>query len=113
MRVAAQAAGNIGAFALDTSNHDTGNGGSIGWTFIVSDGALDFLAAGQTLTQKYDVTVNDGQVGGTATQTVTITITANEVEAFLTSAAQAFASTEDADGAAGENTDVHSASGAV
>src|SRR5207237_1197675 len=42
--------------------------------FAVADGALDFLAAGQTLTQSYDVTLADGH-GGSASQTVTISIT--------------------------------------
>src|SRR5205807_7527340 len=72
---AVQAAGYLGAFSLDALAPDSTGGvtGSVGWHFSVADGALDFLAAGQTLTQKYDVTVADGH-GGTATQTVTVTI---------------------------------------
>ena len=53
------AGGYLGTFVLDTSNIDTGNGGSVGWTFTVSDGALDFLSQGQTLTQTYTVEVDD------------------------------------------------------
>ena len=49
-------------------------GNSVGWSFSVADGALDFLAAGETRTQAYTVTVTDGH-GGTASQDVTITIT--------------------------------------
>src|SRR6185312_13924473 len=67
-----QAGGYLGTFALNTANIDSGH--SVGWSFSVADSALDYLAAGQTLTQRYDVTVSDGH-GGTATQTVTITIT--------------------------------------
>ncbi|WP_343737954.1 retention module-containing protein, partial [Achromobacter sp.] len=47
---------------------------SLGWDFKVSDGLLDSLGAGQTLTQTYTVTIADGK-GGTATQAITITIT--------------------------------------
>jgi hypothetical protein len=39
----------------------------------VSDKAIDYLAANQTLTQSYDVKLDDGH-GGTAIQTVTITL---------------------------------------
>ena len=46
----------------------------MGWSFSVADSALDSLQAGQTLTQSYAVTVDDGH-GGTASQTVKITIT--------------------------------------
>jgi hypothetical protein len=35
--------------------------GSVPWNFSVADGALDFLAAGQTLVQKYNVTVDDNR----------------------------------------------------
>lgn len=67
----AQGAGYLGAFALDASRIDSG--GSIGWSFSVADSAIDFLAAGQTLTQSYNVTVDDGH-GGAATQAVTVTL---------------------------------------
>ena len=64
-----QAAGYIGTFSLDPVDQV---GDSVAWHFSVADSAID-LQAGQTLTQNYDVTVDDGH-GGTATQTVTITI---------------------------------------
>src|SRR5262249_17566165 len=51
----------------------TGSGsGSIAFTFGAGD-ALNFLAAGQTLTIKYNVTVTDGS-GVSSTQPVTITV---------------------------------------
>lgn len=46
---------------------------TINWTFNVDDKDIDYLAAGETLTQKYVVTIDDGK-GGTVEQTVTITI---------------------------------------
>src|SRR5262249_8141599 len=45
-----------------------------GWTFSVSDKAVEFLATGQTLTQTYTVIVTDIN-GASSTQLVTITIT--------------------------------------
>ena len=91
----AQAGGYLGAFSVDPPAPDsTGGGtGSVAWHFNVTDSALDSLAAGQTLTQKYDVTVDDGH-GGTAMQTVTVTITGTNDPPVITSSAQAGAVTE-------------------
>jgi VCBS repeat-containing protein len=69
--VAAEGTGYLGTFSLNTSNIDSDD--SVGWSFSVSDKAIDYLTAGQTLTQSYDVTLDDGH-GGTAMQMVTITI---------------------------------------
>ena len=55
------------------TNHDTGNGGTFGWSFLVADSAIDYLQAGQTVTQSYIVSVDDDH-GGVAQKTVTITI---------------------------------------
>lgn len=46
---------------------------TIGWTFKVDDSAIDHLAAGETLTQEYTITIDDGK-GGKVEQTVTVTI---------------------------------------
>jgi VCBS repeat-containing protein len=61
--------------ALTTVLHDsTGSGaGAIDWHFAIQDKDLDFLAAGETLTVTYDVTVTDGLT--TSTQQVTVTAT--------------------------------------
>lgn len=67
----ADGTGYLGTFSLNTSQIDSGD--SVGWSFSVSDSLIDYLAAGQTLTQSYDVAITDGN-GGTATQTVTITL---------------------------------------
>src|SRR5439155_1113329 len=71
----------------------------VGWTYAASDGALDFLAAGEKLTLAYDVTINDGHADGTATQRVTVTITGTNDAPVITSAAQAGAVSEGDDGA--------------
>ncbi|TAJ67800.1 VCBS domain-containing protein [Brevundimonas sp.] len=73
--VAAQGAGYLGGLTAVVSDPSTGDGaGAVRWNFSVSNAAVQFLAAGETLTQSYVVTVNDGQ-GGTASETVTVTIT--------------------------------------
>jgi VCBS repeat-containing protein len=64
--------GYLGAFSLNTAGIDSGD--TVGWSFGVSDSAIDFLKAGQTKTQLYDVTIDDGH-GGTIAQTITITLT--------------------------------------
>jgi VCBS repeat-containing protein len=67
--------GYLGSLTLGAVSDSTGGvTGSVPWSFSVPDGALDFLAAGQTLVQKYNVTVDNGH-GGTATRTVTVTLT--------------------------------------
>src|SRR5262245_6540480 len=65
----------LGTFAPTLAHDATGGStGIVGWTFSVSDKAVEFLAAGQTLTQTYTVQVADNN-GGLTTQDVTITIT--------------------------------------
>lgn len=68
---APQSGGYLGTFSLDPVNQA---GDSVGWDFQVEDSAIDFLEEGETLTQTYTVTVDDGH-GGTTTQDVTVTIT--------------------------------------
>ena len=61
---------------LNTSITDsaTGDGaGTVSWNFEVSDGAIEHLGANDSLTQLYQIAVDDGH-GGAATQGVTITI---------------------------------------
>jgi VCBS repeat-containing protein len=65
----------LGNFSVElVEKQDSVNEGEVTWTFKVEDSAVDFLAASETLTQIYNVTVSDGK-GGTVTQNVTITIT--------------------------------------
>lgn len=60
----------LGSFTLGGVNETTG---TLNWSFSVLDSAIDYLKAGQTLTQKYDVNIDDSH-GGLATQTITITL---------------------------------------
>ncbi|MBD9649753.1 type I secretion C-terminal target domain-containing protein [Ensifer sp. ENS09] len=101
--------GYLGTFSLAPLNQATD---SVGWSFEVADSVLDSLQAGQVLTQTYDVTVDDGH-GGTAIQTVTITITGTNDAPVITSAVQSGAVTEIADNVAGENATLHAQNGAV
>jgi VCBS repeat-containing protein len=69
---AARGSGYLGTFSLNTASIDSGD--TVGWSFTVSDSAIDSMKAGQTKTQLYDVTIDDGH-GGTIVQTITITLT--------------------------------------
>src|SRR6202171_5369111 len=83
--VVPQGAGYLGSFTLGALTDSTGGvTGSIPWTFSVADGALDFLAAGQTLVQKYAVTIGDFH-NGPATQIVTVTLTGTNDLPVITS----------------------------
>ncbi|WP_043626929.1 VCBS domain-containing protein, partial [Ensifer sp. ZNC0028] len=104
-----QGRGYLGTFSLDAVDQAADK---IGWNFKVADGVLDSLQAGQTLTQKYTVFVNDGH-GGIAAQTVTIVITGTNDAPVITSGAQGATVTERGDGAAGENAVVHVNAGKV
>jgi VCBS repeat-containing protein len=68
---APQSGGYLGTFSLDPVDQ---GGDNVGWHFAVDDSVIDFLEEGETLTQIYTVTVDDGH-GGTTTQDVTVTIT--------------------------------------
>ena len=50
------------------------NNGTINWDYTITEAELDFLAAGETVTVVYTITVDDAN-GGTDTQDVTVTIT--------------------------------------
>ncbi|WP_067585858.1 VCBS domain-containing protein [Endozoicomonas ascidiicola] len=69
------AAGYLGSFSISLADDTTSDGsGQVDWDFEVSDGDIDYLAEGQTLTQTYTVTVSDGE-GGTVDQDIVITLT--------------------------------------
>ncbi|MEP4380467.1 MAG: VCBS domain-containing protein, partial [Alphaproteobacteria bacterium] len=88
------------------------NGGDIDWTFTVNDSLLDGLAAGETVVQSYDVTVDDGN-GGTDTETVTITITGTNEAPVITGGDSTGGVTEIVDLASGENIDDLTDSGSL
>jgi len=95
--VAAAADGYLGTFTASVSDASTGDGaGVVGWNFAADNAALQFLAAGETRTQTYTVTVSDGQ-GGSFNQMVTITITGTNDAPVVTGAVTGVA-TEDGAG---------------
>ena len=53
----------------------TGTGsGSVDWTYTVNDGDVDFLGAGETITETFTITVSDGAGGTDAVETISVTI---------------------------------------
>ncbi|TPG89309.1 type I secretion protein, partial [Pseudomonas caspiana] len=85
------ASGYLGSFTVNPLSDSTGTGsGSLGWNFAVNNTTLQFLGAGQTLTQTYNVAIGDGAV-----QTVTITITGTNDQVQITSGVQAGDAKED------------------
>ena len=103
----------LGTFTPSIGDNTTGDGtGRIDWTFSVSDADLDFLAAGETITQTYTVRVND-QEGGTVDQVVTITLTGTNDAPIIDSAAQAGSITESADNVGGTDADPSDATGTI
>ena len=88
------------ASLLNLVVHDavTPGNGNVAWTYNVTDGALDFLSAGQTLTVTYNVTIDDHH-GGTVVQPVTVTINGANDAPIITSGASA----TEAEGTAASN----------
>jgi VCBS repeat-containing protein len=68
--------------------------GSLGWTYTIDPEAAQSLAEGETVTEIYTVTIDDGN-GGTVTQDVVITITGTNDAATISGEASG-AATEDA-----------------
>ncbi|WFU22125.1 VCBS domain-containing protein [Bradyrhizobium sp. CB1717] len=68
--------------AADTVN---GLGGQATWQYLVDNADVQFLRAGQTVTETYAVTVSDGH-GGLASRNITITITGDEDAPILADA---------------------------
>ncbi len=60
------------AFTISPDAGNTNNG-TINWDYTITEAELDFLAAGETVTVVYTITVNDAN-GGTDTQDVTLSI---------------------------------------
>ena len=67
-----QLGGMNATISAQTSN-TTGLGGIVGWTFTVSNAAVQFLGSGQTVAETYDVSVDDGIASDTVTVTAVIT----------------------------------------
>ncbi|WP_347951913.1 VCBS domain-containing protein [Bradyrhizobium sp. SSUT77] len=94
-----------------TKTDSTGSGsGGVAWSYSAQDKSFDFLAAGQTLTATYAITIDDGH-GGVVSQPFTITVTGTNDTPVITSSAQGAALTELASTTGSNSAD--SASGAV
>ncbi|AOO64823.1 beta strand repeat-containing protein [Sulfurospirillum halorespirans] len=65
----------FGTFTVVATADTTGSGtgGSVSWTYTIDNTAAQQLAANETVTEVYTITINDGN--STVTQDVTITIT--------------------------------------
>jgi len=86
VNVVAQGEGFLGNLTASLSDSSTGDGtGSVEWNFSVANAAVQFLAAGETRTQIYTISIDDGQ-GGVVTQDVTITITGENDGPVISSA---------------------------
>ncbi len=114
--VTPQGNGYLGSFDTTILNIPDTVFGRVNWNFSVADSALENLAAGQSLTQRYDITINDGS-GGTLTQTATITLNgaddSNNSAPVVVTADEAGSVTELPDGAAGEGTAILTDSGTI
>ena len=75
---------------IGTESTNTGSG-TVNWSFSLADKDVDFLAAGETLTLVYDVSVKDDS-GATnassAAQTVTVVLTGTNDRPVITSSAE-------------------------
>ena len=75
----------LGTFALDASVTEAANAATARWAGATPDEhSPQYLAAGQSVTENYVVTVDDGH-GGTAQQTVTVTIAGTNDDPTITS----------------------------
>ncbi|TYO63879.1 hypothetical protein FXV83_25000 [Bradyrhizobium hipponense] len=75
----------LGLFSLDpVSEAANAANGSVQWHYTLNNAAAQYLAQGQSVTESFVVTVNDGH-GSTATQTVTVTITGSNDAATVSS----------------------------
>ena len=58
--------------------------GSAAWTFNAPDSAFDYLAAGETVTFVYTVTINDGDSGTDSEQQISVTVTGSNDAPVIT-----------------------------
>ncbi|MBV7550346.1 VCBS domain-containing protein [Pseudomonas sp. PDM26] len=77
-------AGALGTLVATVSDESTGDAaGSVGWTYTLNNSAAQYLAAGQTKTEVFTVTLTD-DVGTAVTKEVTITLTGTNDRPTLT-----------------------------
>jgi len=72
---APSAGGFLGTFSAVVSTESSGGTpGTVDWTFEVADADIQHLAGGETVTQTYTVTIEDGN-GGTVSQDIDVVLT--------------------------------------
>lgn len=71
LRISGSGRGSLTAIITEAANTDNG---SVNWTYTIADADIDDLAVGETLTEIFNITVDDGN-GGSAEETVTVTVT--------------------------------------
>jgi fibronectin-binding autotransporter adhesin len=103
------------AFALSQSGNT--NNGALGWSYQISDSALDFLGAGETAKVTATITLDDHQ-GGTDTSTVTIMLDGSNDAPVLAADTSGAGGTNlhtinELPGKTGDTADVDSASGTL
>ncbi|GAB5460426.1 VCBS domain-containing protein [Hoeflea alexandrii] len=85
--VSPSAAGYLGSFsAAVTTQSSGGSNGTVNWTFNVSDADIQHLAGGETITQTYTVTIDDGN-GGTVNEDIDVVLTGVDEAPILGTAA--------------------------
>ncbi|HEY0599813.1 VCBS domain-containing protein [Brevundimonas sp.] len=85
----------VGTFTAVINDSATGAGaGEITWTFSASDSELAYLSEGQSLLQRYLVTIDDGN-GGTTQQLVNVTIVGTNDAPTITAAVSSASVQED------------------
>ncbi|WP_427451992.1 VCBS domain-containing protein [Litorimonas sp. WD9-15] len=82
-------------FNVSGANAASTVGNQATWSFDITDGDFDFLAAGEDLVITYDVTVSDGN-GGTSTMPLSFTITGTNDLATITGTATGGVTEDDA-----------------
>lgn len=102
-----------GTFTAQLTDDSTGDGaGTVSWSYTINDSALDKLAAGQTVTQVYTVSVNDNQ-GGATSRDVTITLTGTNDAPTFSSGSVSGTLQEFVDGSPAENIGASSTAGTI
>ena len=86
----------LGSLTASGETFDAATGaGSINFNFAVADSALDFLAAGQQVIEKFNVTVTESN-GSTSQQTIQVTITGtNDTPTIVAAATTATGSVQE------------------
>jgi VCBS repeat-containing protein len=83
----------LGVLTLVTTQQAGGAGGSTAWTYTLDNALADSLGAGQTVTEVYTITIDDGH-GATTTQQITITIRGANDAATLSADTRVLAETD-------------------